>query len=94
MGYPDNTWGAQMYMISKKQCKYLLNKYTNGYLETSIKNPDITPFAADWIITKQGKRALLYPLRVIENGLMEYEDEWQGTCRKLCSEFTNRDKFI
>jgi hypothetical protein len=94
MGYPNDSWGTQMYMISRKQCIYLLDKYTNGYLERSLENPEMIPFSADWTITKEGKRALLYPLRVIENGSMEYEDEWQDKCRKLCAEFTERHGFI
>jgi hypothetical protein len=94
MGYPDNSWGTQMYMIARKQCKYLLDKYAHGYLEKSIENPDITPFSADWTITKEGKRALLYPLRVIENGSTIYDDKGQENCRILCAEFTKRDGFI
>lgn len=94
MGYPNDSWGTQMYMISRKQCIYLLDKYTNGYLERSLENLEMIPFSADWTITKEGKRALLYPLRVIENGSMEYEDEWQDKCRKLCAEFTERHGFI
>ena len=27
-GYPDDTWGSQMYMISRKHAEFLLNKYT------------------------------------------------------------------
>ena len=98
LGYPDSTWGAQMYMISKPHAKLLIEKYAetgpNGYLECSLKNTQMIPFSADWLLTKNGNRALLYPLRVIENGSMKYEDQGQETCRIRCAEFTCRNGFI
>ena len=94
MEYPDNTWGAQMYMITRGQARSLIEKYANGYLEKSLENSGMIPFSADWLLTKNGKRALLYPLRVIENGSMQYEDEGQEQCRKLCAKFTSNAGFI
>ena len=94
MYYPDSTWGSQMYMITKDQARRLIEKYTNEYFEKSLENSSMTPFSADWILTKNGKRALLYPLRVIENGSTTYEDEGQEQCRKLCAKFTNKEGFI
>ena len=94
MGYPDSTWGAQMYMISKSHAKCVIEKYSTGYLKQSLENPDMIPFSADWTITKEGKRALLYPLRVIENGSTKYEDEGQEQCRLLCAKFTWKTGFI
>lgn len=95
MGYPDSTWGAQMYMISKTQCKYLLDKYYNGYLSKSLSDTSLTPFSADWTITKEGKRALLYPQRVIEQYIENaYTDEGQENCRKLCDSSVKKDIFI
>jgi hypothetical protein len=94
LGYPDSTWGAQMYMISKDQAKRIIEKYSYGYLEQSLENPDMTPFSSDWTITKEGSRAVLYPLRVIENGSTKYEDEGQDICRVLCAKFTGKEGFI
>ena len=93
-GYPEETWGTQMYMVSRHHAERMVDKYSSGYLERSIAYPEMIPFSADWLLTKDGKRALLYPLRVIENGSMKYDDEGQETCRILCSKFTSRRTFI
>lgn len=94
MGYPDSTWGAQMYMITRDQARRLIEKYAHGYLEKSLENSAMTPFSADWLLTKDGNRALLYPLRVVENGSMQYEDKGQEQCRILCGQFTDKTEFI
>jgi len=95
MGYPDTTWGAQMYMISKTHCKWLLHTYHNGYLQQSLLDTSLTPFSADWTITKQGKRALLYPQRVIEHYTENaYSDKGQEQCRKLCESNIKKEWFI
>ena len=68
--FPDDVWGAQMYMLSKNSAKKILDKYgdDSGYAERSQNNPDMTPFSADWTITKDGNRALLSPPLIIEDG--------------------------
>lgn len=71
-------WGTQMYMLSRENAKTLLDKYYNGnYLKEYIQNPNITPFGADWTITKDGNRAMVYPLLVIEDGKKKYEVDFQ-----------------
>lgn len=62
--YPDDLWGAQLYMISRKYGQYLLDKYNLEYL---LSNTDKN-FSSDWIITKDGKRAAIYPMLAIEEG--------------------------
>lgn len=95
MSYPDDSWGTQMYIISKKQCIFLLNKYYHNYLEKSLLDSSVIPFSADWTITKEGKRALLYPMRVIENYKEgEYDDIGQERCRKLCNLYININDYI
>jgi hypothetical protein len=32
------------------------------------ENSGLQPFSSDWTLTKDGKRALVYPIMVIENG--------------------------
>ena len=68
--YPDYLWGAQMYVLSKKNAKKILDKYyiESGYANKTILNAELTPFSADWTITKDGKRSLIYPPLAIENG--------------------------
>ena len=94
MEYPDSTWGAQMYMITREQARSLIEKYADGYFERSLANSAMIPFSADWLLTKNGKRALLYPMRVIENGSTKYDDEGQEQCRISCAKFTDKNGFI
>jgi hypothetical protein len=54
--YPDDVWGSQMTLLSRKHAEYLLENATR-----------FSPFAADWILTKKGKRALVYPPLAIED---------------------------
>jgi len=69
----NDIWGAQMYILSRENAKRLLDKYAIGYLEQVIQDSSLTPFSADHSITKDGKRALLYPLLVIEDGMKNYD---------------------
>ena len=70
-------WGTQMYMLHRGQAKYLLDKYSRGY-------NGLVPFSADWTITKEGEKALIYPLVAIENCSVDYDDAGQDHCRKKC----------
>jgi len=77
--YPDDCWGTQMYLLSRENAKKILDKYYIGYAEqTRIENNNLTPFSADWIITKDGNRALLYPLIVIEDGKKTFDHHGQN----------------
>lgn len=62
--YPDILWGSQMYMISRKYAKYLIDTYSIQY---AIQNPS-KPYSPDWIITKIGYRSLIYPMLAVEEG--------------------------
>jgi hypothetical protein len=68
--FTNDIWGTQMYMLSKNSSKKILDKYgdESGYAERSFNNPEMTPFSADWTITKDGNRALLSPPLAIEDG--------------------------
>lgn len=93
--YPKNTWGAQMYIITRKQCKVLLEKYSTGYLEKSLNDSGMIPFSADWIITKEGKYGLVYPPRAAESYIEnQYEDEYQNLSRYNCNEFIQKERYI
>lgn len=69
--FTNDTWGTQMYMLSRKQCKYLIDNYYYGYADQSFVDPNLTPFSSDWIITKKGNRALISPPIAVENGEFE-----------------------
>lgn len=71
-GYPDDIWGSQMYMISRKHAKYLLDTFT---IEFAISNLEKIHYNPDWTITKYGKRALISPMLAVEEG-----DEKSGHC--------------
>ncbi len=62
--YPDNLWGSQMYLLKRSYAKFLLDKYT---IEFALNDLD-KPYAADWTITKNGNRAMLYPMLAVEEG--------------------------
>jgi len=71
--YPDEVWGTQMYMLTRENAKKILDQYSHDYLKKSLQDRSLTVFAADWTITKQGNRMLLYPLLVIEDGKSTYD---------------------
>lgn len=70
--YPQYLWGAQMYLISKKHAKKLLDVYYNGYAEKTLDDKSLTPFSSDWIITKDGKKALITPIMALEENINSY----------------------
>jgi GR25 family glycosyltransferase involved in LPS biosynthesis len=85
--YPDDLWGAQMYMLSRSHAKQLIEKYYNGYAEKTL-NPEFSvimkPFSSDWTITKDGNRAIVYPMYAIEDGKTVYEDHGQRIFHQSC----------
>ena len=73
-----DVWGTQMYMLSREQAARILIKYGDDYADRFLANPaGYTQFSADWSITKEGRRALIYPMLAIEDGLSEYDDYGQ-----------------
>ena len=72
-------WGTQMYMLSRTQARKIIDKYANGYADDFLKDPNAVfpPFSADWSITKEGKRCIVYPMLAIEDGLTNYDDAGQ-----------------
>ena len=46
--YTSETWGAEMYMLSRKHARWLIEKYNYQWASS---NPD-KPFTSDWILTK------------------------------------------
>ena len=62
--YNDELWGLQMYMITRKYAKYLLDNFP---IQWKFDNPK-KAWASDWIISKNGKRAMIYPMLAVEEG--------------------------
>jgi len=75
----EDIWGTQMYMLSRGQAQQIVEKYANGYADAFLASPQTVypPFSADWTITKEGKRRIVYPMLAIEDGLSTYDDEGQ-----------------
>ncbi len=95
--FPDYVWGTQMYMLSRKHCKYLLDKYDekSEYAFRSINDKAIIPFAADWTLTKEGNRALINPILIVENNSTDYSNEGQLNFHKKCfDKHFERELFI
>jgi GR25 family glycosyltransferase involved in LPS biosynthesis len=82
--YPDDLWGGQMYMLTKKHAKYLLEKYTIEYANSSLTDSMLNPFSADWTITKDGNRALIYPMLAVETADKIYGHYGQDTFHENC----------
>jgi hypothetical protein len=81
---PDSIWGAQMYMLSRSQAWELITKYSPPYADLTITNASMTPFNSDWTITKEGNRALIYPMIALEDGKTSYLDGGQQNYHQEC----------
>ena len=88
LGYPDELWGAQMYLISRAHAHNILAKYYEDYADKTLEDTSIIPFSADWTITKEGHRALIYPLVAIENMNDEQRDYARDRCLTGCYNFS------
>jgi len=81
--YPDDIWGTQMYLISRNYADFLLNKFTPEFAFENINNLNYNP---DWIITKNGKRALINPMIAVEEGVNLSNHIGQIIFHKQCFE--------
>jgi len=69
----ESIWGTQMYMLSRKQARKIIDKYLHN------DSPALfSPFSADWTITKEGNRRVVYPMLAIEDGKSVYEHSGQA----------------
>lgn len=97
--YPSDTWGTQMFMMTREHAGKLLSKYEYGYLEYSISHPSDTlpPFSADWTLTKEGidrVAAIVYPLLAIEDGQSRYEHGGQQSLRDRCFQLSYTEELF
>ena len=93
--YPHYLWGAQMYIISRSHCQFLLNTFVKfPYADTTLQHKTLTPFSADWTITKTGNRALIYPMIAVEVAMnKDYGNEDQYHAHYFTSMFCT-DEFV
>ena len=92
-GYPEDLWGAHMYMISRAHAKVLIDRYTSEYAlaETQAGRP----FCTDWQFTKFGNRGLIVPMLGLEEG--EVKTDHQGQIefhRSVFNYHYREDKFV
>ena len=80
-GYPDDIWGSQMYMISRAQAESVLNTFT---VEYAMNHLEKIPYNPDWTITKHGKRAILYPMMAVEEGITASDHQGQNEFHRIC----------
>ena len=74
-----------MYVLSKESAKLILEKYNKGYFEKSVADRTMQHFASDWTITKDGERALVYPMLAVENSALQYiEDSAHADFHDAC----------
>lgn len=78
--FPYHLWGSQMYLISRKHCFFLLNKYTINYALEDLNRP----YNPDWTLTKDGVTAMIYPMIALEEGVTKTDHEEQNNFHKLC----------
>uniref|UniRef100_A0A6C0I1M6 Glycosyl transferase family 25 domain-containing protein n=1 Tax=viral metagenome TaxID=1070528 RepID=A0A6C0I1M6_9ZZZZ len=91
-GYPNDLWGAHMYMVSRNHAKSMIERFTKEYAEVQ-KHP--TPFCSDWQITKFGERALLVPMVGVEEGGTKTDHDGQNNFHQSCFEFNySADRFV
>jgi GR25 family glycosyltransferase involved in LPS biosynthesis len=84
--YIERLWGSQMYMLDRKTAERFLNTYTIEYAKQSLMNPDMAPYAVDWTITKNGRRAAVYPMLAVEEKPIDSSDYGQYTYHTKCNE--------
>ena len=91
-GYPNDLWGAHMYMVSRKHAKTMIERFTKEYAEAQ-QMP--TPFCSDWQITKFGERALLVPIVGVEEGGTKCDHDGQNQFHQSCFEFNySAERFL
>lgn len=88
--YPDDLWGSQMYMMSRKHAKNVLDKFGPDYILTGE-----LPYNPDWILTKTGNRALIVPMMAVEEGDTKTDHGGQNEFHRRCFECNyNADLYI
>lgn len=88
-GFPYHLWGSQMYLINRKHAVFLLNKYDINYALADLNRP----YNPDWTLTKDGVRAMIYPMLAVEEGVTKTDHAGQNSFHQLCFE-TNYDEQI
>lgn len=89
--YDNDLWGSQSYIITRKHAKYIVGKYNEDYLKLTLIDKNLVPFAADWTITKDGNKAIVYPMYAVEEGNINSDHWGQINFHKSCKDFNYRE---
>ena len=89
-GFPDDIWGSQMYLISRKHAKFLLDTFTIQFATDHLEKVHYNP---DWTITKYGRRAVITPMLAVEEGDDKSGHGGQTDFHRMCYE-QNYNKFV
>jgi len=81
LNYPDHLWGSQMYLLDRRTAKKFLSRYTVEYAKSGVN-----PFSPDWTLTKEGRRAAIYPMLAVEEGKVVTDHQGQIEFHRLCME--------
>jgi len=81
--YPDDMWGDHMYMISRAYAAYTIEKFT---IEWAVAHKD-KHYSPDWILTKNGTRALVWPPLGVEEGVANTDHQGHVVFHRQCREF-------
>ena len=79
--YPNDLWGAHMYMFSLKHARKMMQRFTSEFASKT----DI-PFCSDWHITKFGERGILVPMLGVEEGNVKTDHQGQIDFHRQCFE--------
>ena len=82
--FPEDIWGSQMYMLSRESAQKLVDKYTQDYAEATLTDKALVHFSPDWTLTKDGRRAILYPMLAVEEGIVVTTHQGQVDFHKRC----------
>jgi len=82
--YPNDLWGAHMYMFSRAHARAMLDRFTPEYAFSCVGTA--SPFCSDWQITKFGNRALLSPVLGVEEGEVKTDHQGQIDYHRACSQ--------
>jgi hypothetical protein len=80
--YPDELWGSQMYLLDRKTADKFLEKYTVEFARTRTEE---IPFSPDWTLTKDGRRAIIYPMLGVEEGKVATGHQGQIDFHRQCA---------
>ena len=93
LAYDDQLWGAQMYLLNRKTVTKFLQKYTVEYAVKSSVDSSIPPFCSDWTLTKFGKRAAIYPMMAVEEGIVTCDNQGQIDFHRNCNLVQRDDNY-